>query len=75
MHAPPSSIVCVDCGETAYLLSVRGEEGQDRIAVYRCAGCWDRWDVVIETGPDEARVGPEPVLREGETADSDQGGR
>jgi hypothetical protein len=83
VHVPPASIVCVDCGETAHLLSVRGEAGEDRVAVYRCSGCWDRWDVVIEAEPDEdtadaadaARVGPGPVLREGETADPDQGRR
>jgi DNA-directed RNA polymerase subunit RPC12/RpoP len=66
--APPPAIVCVDCGETAHLLSVRGDGDQDRVAVYRCSGCWDRWDVVLET--DTARVGPEPVLREGESTDS-----
>lgn len=85
----PLAIVCVDCGEDAHLLSLRGAEGEERVAVYRCSGCWDRWDVVLEAEPDEdtaeapddaearaseaARVGPAPVLREGETADSDQG--
>ncbi|MDQ2724325.1 MAG: hypothetical protein M3Y36_02355 [Actinomycetota bacterium] len=82
MTSPPPSIVCVDCGETAHLLSVRGDEAEDRIAVYRCSGCWDRWDVVVEaeTGEDTpeseaARVGPAPDLREGEAADSDDQGR
>ena len=83
MQPPPESIVCVDCGETAHLVSVRGEEGRERVAVYRCSGCWDRWDVVIEAEPveevadaaDATRVGPQPVLREGETTPSDQVGR
>ncbi|MDQ2727095.1 MAG: hypothetical protein M3Y91_04325 [Actinomycetota bacterium] len=91
MNAPPLCIVCVDCGETAHLLSVLGDEDDDRVAVYRCSGCWDRWDVVLEAETDDdtaaagddrvsleseaARVGPAPVLREGETADSDDEGR
>lgn len=44
----PQTIVCVDCGETAHLMHVDGPEGEEQVAVYRCSGCWDRWDVVVD---------------------------
>ncbi|MDQ6836887.1 MAG: hypothetical protein M3137_00730 [Actinomycetota bacterium] len=88
MSGPSPSIVCVDCGETAHLVSILGEEGEERVAVYRCSGCWDRWDLVIEVAADDdtvahrdwagsletdaTRIGPDPVLREGETADPER---
>ncbi|CAN5432873.1 hypothetical protein BH23VER1_BH23VER1_03150 [soil metagenome] len=52
----PQTITCVDCGQTAHLLS-RAPEGGWRpgdFAAYRCAGCNDRWDLVVED-PAEAR--------------------
>ncbi len=46
----PEEIICVDCGQTAHLISYPPEEGWqigDFIA-YRCRGCNDRWDMVVE---------------------------
>ncbi len=46
----PKVITCVDCGEKAHLLSYPPDEGWqigDYVA-YRCSGCNDRWDLVIE---------------------------
>lgn len=56
---PEDTIVCVDCGGTAHLLTRWDEDNPPRpgdIAVYRCADCLDRWDVVLpdgEAGPGE----------------------
>jgi DNA-directed RNA polymerase subunit RPC12/RpoP len=50
----PEEIVCVDCGQTAHRLSYPPEEGWqigDYVA-YRCAGCNDRWDLVVEDSDD-----------------------
>tara|TARA_R110002096_G_scaffold126328_7_gene272982 strand:- start:3835 stop:4068 length:234 start_codon:yes stop_codon:yes gene_type:complete len=46
----PEQIVCVDCGQPAHRLSYPPEEGWqigDYVA-YRCSGCNDRWDLVLE---------------------------
>lgn len=46
----PSTITCVDCGEPAHLLGEEPEEGWspgDYVA-YRCSGCNDRWDMIVE---------------------------
>ena len=46
----PKVITCVDCGENAHMLSFPPDEGWqtgDYVA-YRCSGCNDRWDLVIE---------------------------
>lgn len=46
----PEKITCVDCGQDAHLISFPPEEGWqvgDFIA-YRCRGCNDRWDLVVE---------------------------
>lgn len=49
MDLPPT-ITCVDCGQTAHLLSHAPEEGWEvgDIVAYRCSGCNDRWDLVVE---------------------------
>ncbi len=55
----PDKITCVDCGQTAHLLSHPPEEGWqigDYVA-YRCAGCNDRWDLVVEDPDDSAGPG------------------
>lgn len=64
----PDKIDCVDCGQPAHLLSHPPEDGWaagDYVA-YRCSGCNDRWDLVVED-PDrpigEGRVS-EYVLEE-----------
>ena len=43
------TIVCVDCGGTAHLLSYPPEEGWSAgdVVAYRCRDCLDRWDLVI----------------------------
>jgi hypothetical protein len=49
--APPSAtIVCVDCGGTAHLLTPPREDGAwlaGDVVSYRCADCRDRWDVEL----------------------------
>lgn len=54
---PDPTITCVDCGETAHLLSYPPEDGvwqPGDVVVYRCSGCNDRWDIVLpgEDGED-----------------------
>ncbi|HEY3141943.1 MAG TPA: hypothetical protein VGJ86_12480 [Acidimicrobiales bacterium] len=54
-----ATITCVDCGETAHLLSYRPEEGDWQpgdVVAYRCSGCNDRWDIVL---PDEDLSAPD----------------
>lgn len=45
----PDTIVCVDCGQPARLMTAEPEFGWEcgDIVAYRCTGCHDRWDVVI----------------------------
>lgn len=45
----PKTIVCVDCGQPARLLSYPPEDGWKvgDIVAYRCSGCNDRWDLVV----------------------------
>jgi hypothetical protein len=67
---PPTTITCVDCGDDAHLLTVSeaGEQGE-RIAVYRCSGCMDRWDLVFEADEDapvDHGAGPGRPAPEGE---------
>jgi hypothetical protein len=57
-------IVCVDCGSDAYLMRLPTEEQPYEVGdviAYRCSGCNDRWDLVVEEddfdeGPDEPSV-------------------
>lgn len=54
---PDPTITCVDCGETAHLLTHPPEDGQWQpgdVVVYRCSACNDRWDIVLpgEDGED-----------------------
>jgi hypothetical protein len=46
---PDPVLDCIDCGGRASLLSYPPELGwaPGDIAVYRCADCLDRWDVVV----------------------------
>jgi len=53
--SPDAVITCVDCGGRAHLLTTWPDDDPPRpgdILVYRCADCWDRWDVVF--GEDES---------------------
>lgn len=57
---PDETIVCVDCGGPARLLTTWDDENPPRpgdLAVYRCVDCLDRWDVILagpEGDPDPA---------------------
>lgn len=47
---PASTIVCVECGGQAHLLTVLGPDDElvpGDVVLYRCADCLDRWDVVV----------------------------
>ncbi len=48
---PPATIICVDCGGVAHLLTYPREDGAwmpGDVVTYRCAECLDRWDVVLD---------------------------
>ncbi len=48
--APAESIICVDCGGTAHLLTHAREDSQwmaGDIVAYRCSDCLDRWDIEL----------------------------
>jgi hypothetical protein len=50
---PEDAIVCVDCGGVAHLLTTWPADDPPApgdVLVYRCADCWDRWDVVVAGG-------------------------
>ena len=56
----PEEIVCVDCGQSAHLLTYPPEEGWqigDYVA-YRCSGCNDRWDLIVEDSDNPAPGAP-----------------
>lgn len=47
---PTESIICVDCGGRAHLLTPAREDGQwlaGDIVAYRCSDCLDRWDLEL----------------------------
>jgi hypothetical protein len=47
---PTESIICVDCGGNAHLLSHPPEDGLwqvGEVVAYRCSDCLDRWDLVL----------------------------
>lgn len=46
----PEKITCVDCGQDAHMMSHAPEDGWEigDIVAYRCSGCNDRWDLVVE---------------------------
>ena len=43
------TIVCVDCGGRAHLLTILDDEPVEpgEVLAYRCEDCGDRWDVVV----------------------------
>ena len=47
-----TTIVCVECGDTCHLLTVYDDPDDPPragdVVVYRCAGCADRFDVVVD---------------------------
>ena len=47
---PTESIMCVDCGGTAHLLTSPPEDNlwlAGDVVAYRCSDCLDRWDLVL----------------------------
>jgi hypothetical protein len=47
---PTESIICVDCGGTAHLLTRPPEDNLwlvGDVVAYRCSDCLDRWDLVL----------------------------
>ena len=58
----PDVIDCVDCGQKAHRLTEPPEEGWEAgdIVAFRCSGCNDRWDLVIDDpDADGGNAGPE----------------
>ncbi|HEU4895266.1 MAG TPA: hypothetical protein VFT85_05475 [Acidimicrobiia bacterium] len=52
---PPPTIVCVECGGTAHLITYLPTDGSVEPGypvAYRCADCMDRFDVVWENEED-----------------------
>lgn len=49
---PPQAVItCVECGGEAHLVQPEEAESPYRVgdvAVYRCADCLERWDIVVE---------------------------
>lgn len=46
----PSSILCLECGGRARLVSFPDEDGRFRpgdVVTYTCPGCNHRWDLVL----------------------------
>lgn len=49
-ETPTESIICVDCGGTARLLTPIREDDEwlaGDIVAYRCSDCLDRWDIEL----------------------------
>ncbi|MCB1064097.1 MAG: hypothetical protein KDN20_14405 [Verrucomicrobiae bacterium] len=54
----PEIIICVDCGQKAHRITQAPEDGWEvgDFVAYRCSGCFDRWDLVVEDSDlDESR--------------------
>lgn len=52
MNRPAETIICVECGGTAHLISFLPEDeplDEGVPVAYRCADCMDRFDVVWES--------------------------
>ena len=51
VEPPATTIICVDCGGTAHLITPPSEDGMwyvGDVTTYRCSDCRDRWDLVLE---------------------------
>jgi len=62
----PEVIDCVDCGCKAHRLTPPPEEGWENgdIVAYRCSGCRDRWDLVVEDTADAVESDLQREVRE-----------
>lgn len=53
---PPEAVIdCIDCGGRAHLLTTWPPDDPPQpgdVVAYRCADCWDRWDLVVPGGED-----------------------
>jgi hypothetical protein len=61
MGEPAQSIVCVDCGGPAHLITPAPEDNAwmvGDVVAYRCRDCRDRWDIEL-TEEDLADPTPE----------------
>lgn len=65
MGEPAQSIVCVDCGGPAHLITPppTDENGMDGwmvgdVVAYRCRDCLDRWDIEL-TEEDLSDIAPD----------------
>jgi hypothetical protein len=50
MAEPAQSIVCVDCGGPAHLITLPPENNEwmvGDVVAYRCRDCRDRWDLEL----------------------------
>lgn len=50
MTSPSPSIICVDCGGPAHLITPPREDDEwlvGDVVAYRCRDCLDRWDLVL----------------------------
>ena len=58
------SIICIDCGGRAHLISYPPHEGWEPgdVAAYRCSDCLDRWDIVLELDDDDDGAGDTPRI-------------
>lgn len=50
MASPSPSIICVDCGGPAHLITLVHDDHEwtaGEVVAYRCRDCRDRWDLVL----------------------------
>jgi len=59
--SPRETIVCVDCGGTAHLITAPREDGEwfaGDVVTYRCSDCLDRWDLELTVDDDDSPEDP-----------------
>ena len=57
MITPRETIICVDCGGTAHLITPPREGGEwyeGDVVTYRCSDCRDRWDLELTVDDDDS---------------------
>lgn len=56
MIRPRETIICVDCGGTAHLITAPRENDawfEGDVVSYRCQDCRDRWDLELTADDDD----------------------